>query len=164
MKNRFKLNSNLSFATVLLATGLFVASCDKDDDDKDDMNKTTYSISGNANGQQLNPVVDRPGSATFTGTLDSTRRELRFTTNWQNLTGRPSNASFYHGLSGTTGDSVGSAWSLDTTMTNSGSFTDTLNLSAEQMDQLLNGRWYYMFKTDSFTNGEIRGQLSAVRQ
>lgn len=164
MKNRFKLNTKWSYAAVLLATGLFVASCDKDDDDNDDSKKVTYTISGNANGQQMNPAVDRPGTATFNGTLDSSRSEFRFTTNWQNLTSRPTNASFYNGLSGTTGDSIGTAWTLDTTMINSGSYTDTLRLSAEQMDQLLNGRWYYMFKTDSFSTGEIRGQLSAVRQ
>lgn len=153
----------LVYISAFIASSAIMVGCDKDNED-DPIQNSTYVISGSADGNQINPPVEGTGSATFNGSYDSLNRRLIFTSNWSNLSGPPTYASFYSGLSGTVGDTLGTAWMLDPSVTASGSFTDTLTLTSEQMEQLLDGNWYYMYNTAANEEGEIRGQLTATRQ
>lgn len=164
MKSQSKIQKPIIYLSVLFMSMVALVSCDKDDDDDGRVNNVVYNISGAGDGSQVSPPIEGTGSSTFTGTLDSTNKQLIFTTNWSNLVGSPTHAMFYSGASGSVGDSVGTAWVIDSTVLNSSTYKDTISVTAEQLDNLINGRWYYQIATDSFMNGEIRGQLTATRQ
>lgn len=152
------------FAGTLMLAAVFMVSCDKDDDDKPDPANARYTITGTANGQQLTPAVEGSGSASFNGTYDSSNRQLIFTSAWTNLSGAPTSASFYTGQTGASGTPIGSAWTFDPSAAASGTYTDTITVSSDQVQALLNGNWYYIYNTGTNANGEIRGQLAATRQ
>jgi hypothetical protein len=162
-KLQFLTGKRLVYIGAFLVSTAIMVGCDKDDED-DPIENATYVISGSADGQQINPPVEGTGSATFNGSYDSLNKRLIFTSNWSNLSGPPTYASFYTGESGTIEDTLGQAWLLDPSVTASGSFTDTLTLTSEQMDQLLDGNWFYMYNTAANVEGEISGQLTATRQ
>jgi hypothetical protein len=122
-----------------------------------------YTLSGNANGTQMIPSITGNGSATFTGTYDPSTKELKYTTNWNGLSGAPISGGFYNGMSGTAGTSISPGWTLGTDLRNTGRYTGTTTLTADQEKQLLNGDWYYSLGTATNSNGELRGQISAKR-
>lgn len=151
----------LLFASMLM--GLFlVSSCDKDDDD-DMVDNRPYTISGNASGAQMVPAVTGTGTGTITGSYNPEDRTLTYTSNWTGLTGMPTSGGFYTGASGTSGTAVGSAWTLPTDATVTGSYNGTMTLTQEEANQLLSGNWYYSYGTTANSTGEVRGQITATR-
>src|SRR5689334_13092819 len=91
-------------ASVVAGSTFMFSSCDKSDDND---NAKMYTVSGNASGSQMVPSVTGSGSASISGTYNSNTRVLTYTSNWTNLTGAPTAASFYSGTSGTAGVAVG---------------------------------------------------------
>lgn len=150
----------LLFASMLLGL-FFVTSCDKDDNDEPD--NRPYTISGNASGSQVVPAVSGTGTATITGTYNPEDRSLTYTSNWSGLTGMPTSGGFYNGASGSSGTLIGTAWSLPTDASGTGSYNGTITLTPEEANQLTAGNWYYSYGTTANPSGEVRGQITATR-
>jgi len=164
MKTRRNLVSRLLFVASFGILGAFAfTACNKKDDDKNN-NKTMYSISGNASTGQVVPAVSGTGTAAITGTYNSGNGLLITSTTWSNLSGVPITGGFYMGASGTNGSLIGDLWSLGTSLSTSGTFSDTTTLTADQATALKSGSVYYSLATSTNPNGEVRGQLTATAQ
>ncbi len=164
-----KANGNFS-RKLLVISSMFLFSvfvftaCNKDNDNKNNNTNKTYSITGNASGSQVVPALPDSGTATISGTYSTATGQLITMTNWTNLTGAPTSGGFYTGATGTNGTLVGSAWALPSGLANTGSFADTMTLTADQATQLTTGNWYYSLGTTANPNGEVRGQITATPQ
>ncbi|HEX2631009.1 MAG TPA: CHRD domain-containing protein [Chitinophagaceae bacterium] len=145
-------------STIALGALFTMPSCDDDDDTFDD--DEMFTISGNASGSQVVPSVTGTGTGTITGTYNSNTRVMNYTSTWTGLSGAPTSASLYNGVSGSSGVAVGTPWTLATPVGASGTYTGSMTLTAEQADQLRNGNWYYSYGTTANPGGEIRGQIS----
>jgi hypothetical protein len=145
-------------ASIALTTVVAFSSCDKDDDDNDNM----YSLTGNASGSQVVPSVSGTGSANITGTYNSNTRALSYTSTWTGLSGAPTSAGFYTGAAGTSGIAAGSPWTLSTPGT-SGTYSSSMVLTEDQATQLRNGNWYYSYGTAAHSGGEVRGQMTVTQ-
>jgi hypothetical protein len=162
MKTKISLWKKLPVVLMsVLCSAVIIAGCDKDNDDDDNMNRT-YSISGNASGDQMVPAVTGAGTGTINGTYNASTRQLNYTSNWNGLTGAPVAGSFYYGASGVSGTTVSTPWIIANDATATGSTTGTITLTPEEAAQLLAGNWYYAYSTTANPTGEIRGQITAV--
>ena len=163
MKKQFlaRAKSTLVVAAVSLISLASFTGCD--DDENDNVNNTPYNVTGNANSAQTVPAGTATGTGAFTGTYNPQTMQLNYTSTWSGLTGAPTSGSFYNGATGVSGTAMGSAWTFDTGATGTGTRTGTMTLTEQQETQLLAGNWYYGYGTTANTNGEIRGQLTAVR-
>lgn len=150
----------MAAAFAALSVGTF-ASCRADLGEMDET-ATTYTISGNASGSQMVPAITGTGSATITGTYNTSTNQLMYTSTWTGLTGGPTRGGFYMGASGQAGTMVGTNWTLGTT-TAAGTYTGNMTLTDAQETDLLAGRWYYTLGTTTNANGEVRGQITATR-
>lgn len=159
MKKLFSVSKRfVLISSAVIISALILASCKKDNNN----NQTSYSISGNASGSQMVPAVSGSGSATISGTYNSNTKMLSYTTNWTGLSGAPTLGAFYSGASGTNGSLIGSAWTLGTGLSSSGTFSGQTTLTSDQATQLINGNWYYVLGTAANANGEVRGQITAT--
>lgn len=153
--------------TMMIAAMSMVAiSCDDDDDNDNDNNPTptrNYTISGNASGSQVVPAVEGTGTGTLTGTYNPTTRVFSYTNTWNGLTGAPTGGGFYSGATGVNGTAVGTPWTYDETVTETGTYTGSMTLTQAQEQQLLNGNWYYGYNTATNAGGEVRGQITATQ-
>jgi hypothetical protein len=165
MKTRKSSHRQLLFISSVLVFSIFlVTACHKDKNNTTPTNKT-YTISGNASGSQVVPSVADSGTATISGTFSTQNNMLITTTNWSNLTGRATSGGFYQGASGVNGSLIGTAWALPLAdSTGTGTFSDTMTLTADQATQLTTGNWYYILGTTANPNGEVRGQVTATPQ
>lgn len=161
MKRVFSVSKKfLLIASVAVMSVAVFSSCNKDDDNPD--NNRTYSISGNASGNQMVPAVTGTGTGSISGTYDPNTMVLNYTTNWNGLTGAPTSGAFYSGASGVNGTMVGSNWAMGTGLTPTGSYSGQMTLTADQASQLTSGNWYYTMGTATNTTGEVRGQITAT--
>lgn len=142
----------------LIASISLFAACHKSHETTDNL---PYTISGNADGNQVVPPVSDTGRATITGTYNPANRELQYTSNWMGLSGPPTSAGFYNGSAGASGTAVGAAWTLSTDAT--GTTTGKITLTDAQAEELLKGNFYYTYGTELYPAGEVRGQITAVR-
>ena len=153
-----------TFLPLLLTAALFVSaaiSCNKDDDDKPVSNK--YNVTGSASGAQEVPAVTSNGTATISSVYDADANTLGYTITWSGLTDVVNNMHF-HGPADPT-ISAGVAVNIPNwTATKAGTVTGTANLTEAHEADLLGGKWYYNIHTPFKTSGEIRGNLTAVRQ
>ena len=156
-----------TFKQVLVATALSVASvvtlnsCDKDDDNN---NNRTYTISGNAVGNQVVPSVAGTGTGSISGTYDPNTRVLTYNTGWTGLTGAPTSAGFYSGTSGASGTLVGNPWTFGANPGVTGNTNGSMTLTPDQGNQLTTGGWYYTYGTSANPGGEVRGQITTTQQ
>lgn len=147
------------FTTAILATGLFIASCTKDNDDDD--NSNTFTLSGNASGAQEVPPVTTNGTGTLTGTYDANTNILNYTINWSGISGAASVAHFH----GPAAVGVDANPLVDITITMngvSGTASGNVLLSETAEAYLLAGNIYYNIHTVAHPGGEIRGQVTAT--
>jgi len=147
--------------TVLAGVLLFTAvSCDKDDD-KPLSNK--YNVTGNASGAQEVPAVASPGTGTIVATYDADVNTLGYTITWTGLNDIVNNMHF-HGPADPTisaGVAIGiTGWPA----AKAGTVSGTATLTETQEAELLGGLWYYNIHTPFKGSGEIRGNMTAVRQ
>jgi hypothetical protein len=152
-----------SFSVLLLSGVLFLSiavSCNKDDD-KPVSNK--YTVTGNASGAQEVPKVTTAGTGTITAVYDADINKLDYTITWTGLSGTLTNMHF-HGPADATisaGVQIGiTGWPT----TVSGSVTSFAMLDDTQEADLLAGKWYYNIHTTFKGAGEIRGNMTAMRQ
>jgi hypothetical protein len=143
-------------ALPVLAATLLLTSCDKDDDD--DMNDSTYTLSGTASGAQENPAVTTNGTATLSGTYNANNNRLDYTINWTNLSG-PATVAHFHGPAAV---GVNALPMIDISIGTNG-INGTASASVTVPDSvethLLNGNVYYNVHTAAHVNGEIRAQV-----
>lgn len=141
-----------------VAVSITIAGCSKDDD-----NRVSYTISGNANGAQMVPSVSGNGTATMTGTYDPNTRIMTYTTNWVGMSGAPTSGGFFTGASGAVGTAITPGWTIGTDWTGTGTASGSVVLTADQASQLTSGNMYYSIGTATNAGGEVRGQLTATR-
>jgi len=146
-------------ALAILCSLPFVFSCTKTSNEDDDI----YAIVGNASGLQEKPANSSTASATLSGTYDAGNNTLEYKINWKNLSGGATAAHFQ--ATQQKGDSAGTVIEI-TISANAinGSATGTIVLSDSAEAELLSGDLYYDIKTTLYPNGEIRGQVIALRE
>jgi hypothetical protein len=145
----------------IAALSVVTFSCNDDDDDNN--NKRSYTISGDASGDQMVPGVVTTANGTITGSYNPNTKMLSYTTNWTDLSAAPTSGGFYSGASGVNGSIIGMPWTFDETAGATGTRTGTMKLTEVQEEQLLNGDWYYLLNTAQNAAGEIRGQITATK-
>jgi hypothetical protein len=161
MKKVFSISKSfLLIISVVVMNAMVLPGCKKDNNNNN--TTKTYTISGNASGSQMVPVVSGNGTATITGTYNPSTMVLTYTTNWTGLSGAPTSGGFYSGASGTNGTLVGSNWGMGTGLSSTGTYSGQMTLTSDQAAQLLNGGWYYILGTANNANGEVRGQITAT--
>ena len=140
-----------------LSMACVITSCDKDDDA---MNDKTYTLSGNASGNQEVPAVATSASGTLSGSYNARTNLLTYNIAWTGLSGNVVVAHF-HGpaAAGVSADPIHDISIANNGMTGSTSASITLADSTES--HLLNGRLYYNLHTVLRPAGEIRGQVVA---
>ena len=164
MKTTKRLFSSMMLISFIVVAGaITVSSCNKKNDNNNNSNRM-YTVSGNANGAQMVPPASGSGTATINGTYDANTRILTYTTNWTNLSGGPTSASFYTGASGSAGVAVGSPWGLGAGLSGTGTFSGTVTLTDQHAMDLINGLWFYSLATTANASGEVRGQITATAQ
>jgi hypothetical protein len=141
-------------AVVATAALALTACSDDDDDDGDGGDAETFQA-------QMTGAAERPTPVTTAGTGNATvtvnGTSLSVTGNFQGLTG-PASAAHIHGPADKeTAASV--LCPLSASAAASGTVTGTCTFSAEQLQQLRDGRMYVNVHTSQFPQGEIRGQL-----
>ena len=139
------------------SASLFLVSCDKDDDDNDDV---MFDISGNATGAQEVPAVNTTATGTLVGTYNRNTNVLTYNISWVGLSGNVTVAHF-HGPADN-GESASPLIDLVVSTNGlSGNITGSATLTDEVEDYLLDGKLYYNLHTVLNPNGEIRGQVNA---
>lgn len=145
-------------AATILASALLITSCEKDNVDDDD---DTFTVSGTASGSQEVPAVATAGSATLTGTYNSSNNLLEYTINWSGLSGALTVAHFH----GPAAAGVSASPVVDIVITTngvSGTASGSATLTSDVESYLLAGTLYYNLHTAANVNGEIRGQVTAT--
>src|SRR5688572_9744207 len=82
------------FAFMLLSASLFFVACENDDD-FEDANNNTYSLSGNASGSQEVPAVTTSATAVLTGSYNANTNILNYNINWTGLSNIVTDAHFH---------------------------------------------------------------------
>lgn len=152
--------SREKFLALIMLLGLpFVFSCTKTSDEGDDI----YAIVGNASGLQEKPANSSTASATLSGTYDAENNTLEYKINWKDLSGLVTAAHFQ--ATPQKGDSAETFIEIKISANGiNGSATTTVVLSDSAEAELLKGDLYYDIKTALYPNGEIRGQVIALRE
>jgi hypothetical protein len=164
MKTNNNFVTSIILVSILALLGVFmITACHKDSDNTNN-NSNMYTISGNASGSQMVPTVSGGGSANISGTYNASTNQLTYTTTWTNLSGAPTLGAFYTGATGVNGSIAGSAWTMGSGLTGTGTFSNTVTLTNDQETQLLNGNYYYILGTTANATGEVRGQITASVQ
>lgn len=101
------------------------------------------------------PAVQSNGQGQLVATLDTTSSELRWKVTYTGLTG-PATMGHFHGPAGkgeNAGVAIGFKGNLDSPI------TGEATLTAAQMGELMDGKWYVNIHTAQNPKGEIRGQV-----
>lgn len=108
-------------------------------------------------GDAERPPVDTPGSGTATVTFDTTTREISISGSYSNLTSNVSGAHL-HGLADADSN-AGILFGLSVDGGQSGNFSGSGTLSANDFDGFMNDLTYINLHTTTNPGGEIRGQV-----
>lgn len=149
--------SKRALLALCMGASLFIASCDKDDDD--DFNNENYELSGSANGSQEVPAVSTSATGNLSGNYNSRTNVLNYTVTWTGLSGLATVAHF-HGPADP-GENASPVVDLNITANTAmnGQASGSATLTDAQEEALLSGEWYYNIHTALNVNGEIRGQV-----
>lgn len=123
------------------------------------LNATEYPINVTLNGSQEAPPNGSAGTGTLVGNYNDTSNQLIYTVTFSGLSANVTAAHFH--APAPPGISAGvmiPAVGFPTGVT-SGSFTDTITLTAGQEDTLKMGLIYFNIHTEAIPSGEIRGQV-----
>jgi hypothetical protein len=153
MKTRNFFHKALIAVPVLAAT-LLMASCDDDDD----LDNTSYTLSGDASGTQENPPVTTTATGTLTGTYNPANNRLSYTINWTGLSG-PATVAHFHGPA-LVGENALPMIDLSISTNGiNGTASGDITVADSVETHLLAGKVYYNIHTATNPNGEIRAQV-----
>lgn len=159
---KFKSFPGSLLIALIVGSGFLLSSCDKEDDD-DNNQVATYSISGDASGAQEVPAVTTTATGTLTGTYNSSTNVLQYNINWSGLSDLAT-AAHFHGPA-MPGETAGPVVNLNITTNGvDGNITGSATLHDSLETHLLNGELYYNIHTPLNPDGEIRGQVTATEQ
>ena len=102
------------------------------------------------------PANDSKGHGMLRGTVDTTTDELTYHVTFEGLTG-PAVAAHFHGPA-MPGQNAGPQVAVKTSPLAS-PIDGTATLTADQVNDLLAGKWYFNIHTAQHPGGEIRGQV-----
>ena len=122
------------------------------------INATVFPINVTFSGLQEAPANASAGTGTFVGTYNDATDSLIYTINFSGLSANVTAAHFHAAPPGIAAGVLIGPGGFPTGVT-SGSFTDTLVLTASQEDSLKRGLFYFNIHTSAFQNGEIRAQI-----
>jgi len=113
-------------------------------------------LSANLDGKKEIPPVESPGTATATVWFDKDTGMVSWDVYWTGLSGEPTAAHFHgpaskYSSAGVQLDLGGNGFASP--------FRGSAQLTGEQAEQLLTGRWYLNIHTAAHPDGEIRGQV-----
>ena len=151
----------MALLAAVVSSAFVFSGCDKDDNEN--MNNATYTLSGNASGSQVDPPTTTNGTAAISGTYNSNTNVMSYTIIYNDLNSTPATGGFYSKVTGQSDINIGAAFSLGTSpAASSGSVTGTMTLSADEEAKLLANQWYYIIRTSTEPNGEVRGQITTT--
>lgn len=143
---------NKSFAFLaLLSLTTFLGSCSKDKSTPV-ATSTVTNLTAVVNGAQQVPANSSMATGTFTGTYDNSNMQLAYTVTFQGLTA--TSAHIHIGAPGATGAVAIPFASLTSPI------TGTVTLTYDQANSLLNTGMYVNIHSNTYTGGEIRGNIS----
>ena len=119
---------------------------------------TTFPISVTFSGLQETPANSSAGTGTFVGTYNDATDSLIYTITFSGLSANVTAAHFHAAPPGIAAGVLIGPGGFPTGVM-SGSFTDTLVLTASQEDSLKRGLFYFNIHTTAFPGGEIRAQI-----
>ena len=150
-----------ALTAVFAVSSLLFVGCDNNDDD--DMNNETFSISGTASGSQEVPAITTAATGTISGTYNSRTNSLTYSINWNGLSNIVTGLHF-HGPA-VVGQEAGVIHPLTiTTNGATGGASGTLTLADTTEAHLLGGKLYYNIHTVLNPDGEIRGQILPLKK
>lgn len=144
------MNKSYAFLTMLAATTL-LGACSKDNTATPTPTSTTTDLTATINGAQQVPANSSAATGSFAGTYDSSNKQLSYTVTFQGLT--PTSAHIHTGAPGASGAVAIPFASLTSPI------TGTVTLTADQATQLLNNGMYVNMHSNTYNNGEIRGDI-----
>jgi hypothetical protein len=131
---------------LLLCGGLVAASCNKDDDSKDNGNANKQSFSSSFT--KSDNAVQTSATGTLTATFDPGTMNLSYSVNWHDLSSKAVGMHIHDN-----GPIIIPIEGLQ--MDVSGSFSGTAKLTAEQAADLSAGKLYVQIHTENFPSGEV---------
>lgn len=155
MKSTRPLFLNWMLAGVLaISTGL--SGCYTNESDASD-GTILFRSSGSGPQERPTPVVTA-ASGTMMGKYEPQTRQLTYTISWNRLSSNPI-AMHFHGPA--TPETVAPPVVPITgfPVRTSGSVSQTVTLTPEQEQQLLNQQWYFNVHSLNFPGGEVRGHV-----
>lgn len=147
-----------AITAVIAATSFVLVSCE---DDEDDMDQRTYTLSGSASGSQEVPAVTTTATGSLSGTYDARTNNLTYNITWTGLSGIVS-VMHFHGPAVVGAEASPIHDLVISTNGVNGTSTGTLTLADSTESHLLNGKLYYNIHTTLNPDGEIRGQVTAT--
>jgi len=122
------------------------------------VNATVFPINVTFSGLQETPANASAGTGTFVGTYNDATDSLIYTVTFSGLSANVIAAHFHAAPPGIKAGVLIGPGGFPTGVL-SGSFTDTLVLTATQEDSLKLGLFYFNIHTTAFPDGEIRAQI-----
>src|SRR6188474_859214 len=122
------------------------------------VNATVFPINVTFSGLQETPANASAGTGTFVGTYNDATDSLIYTVTFSGLSANVTAAHFHAAPPGIEAGALIGPGGFPTGVL-SGSFTDTLVLTASQEDSLKRGLFYFNIHTTAFPTGEIRAQI-----
>ena len=119
----------------------------------------SYPISVTLTGSQEVPANNSAATGTLVGSYNDSTNVLKYTVTFGGLTANTTAAHFHAPAPpGISAGVVFPATGFPLGVT-SGTYTDSITLSAGQEDTLKMGLWYFNIHNNTFPGGEIRGQI-----
>jgi hypothetical protein len=125
--------------------------------DNEEPSQEISATSGGAYGQQMVPPVSTPARAHLSGTYEHGPNKWGFGIEWQGLSSNPSVIEIRGPAEW--GQNGALVFSITAEGGTSAGISHLATLSEVQEADLLANKYYYVIKTSSFPNGEIRGQI-----
>jgi len=122
------------------------------------VNATVFPINVTFSGLQETPANSSTGTGTFVGTYNDATDSLIYTVTFSGLSANVTAAHFHAAPPGIAAGVLIGPGGFPTGVI-SGSFTDTLVLTASQEDSLKRGLFYFNIHTTALPGGEIRAQI-----
>jgi hypothetical protein len=147
MKMAFSyLKLNLAALLLIMCGGLVIASCNKDDDSKENGNGAKQSFSSSFT--KSDNAVQTSATGTLTATFDPATMDLSYSFNWNNLSSKAVGMHIHDN-----GPIIVPIEGFQ--MEVSGSFSGTAKLTADQAADLSAGKLYVQIHTENFPGGEV---------